>query len=484
MPIVPSLQLIRRSIASHRQDASSKAPIDQLVELGSWMVVLGTIRAICSFADLVGAFVEAWRLDSLTFAALGTLTGDHQPIIELLAAWPLFLAFALRRKQWPELLPAAAATFLILSMGGVVALSAQLPHASADGLTVGSFHLTRRAFEHPTISDASLGVLGVTQLLLEFATAVRAILLVPRFRGVTTADPGQTDRARRTRFGRLALYTSLVFLVLIIRLPIWSTYLGALNNSRIFRDFVLRIDPKPARRPRNFVSASKEETRIRETRMRLNVAHREVAMEHFRTGAANYTRIIAFIDSLTGAFRRSEYRFLMAEALNNLAWLEATCPELSVRNPTDAVLHARRAVRLQEKEGIYWNTLGAAYYRDGEWRSAKDALVRSLELRDGGDSSDWFLLAMVGLKLGDKEEAREWYDRAVAWFHRSRPNDPELYRFQVEAAELLGLEEPEPPPVSPAAKARSAPLLRYRSSALEERNGAPTADSAPKPLSK
>ena len=69
--------------------------------------------------------------------------------------------------------------------------------------------------------------------------------------------------------------------------------------------------------------------------------------------------------------------------------------------------------------GMYWNTLGVAYFRVQDWDEATKALGRSMELRsDGkGDSYDWFFLAMIHARKDQKEEGRQWYDRAVAWFH-------------------------------------------------------------------
>ena len=58
-----------------------------------------------------------------------------------------------------------------------------------------------------------------------------------------------------------------------------------------------------------------------------------------------------------------------------------------------------------------------------------------MELRKGGDSFDWFLLAMSHWQLGDKEEARTWYDRAVEWMDKNQPENEELRRFRAEAAE-------------------------------------------------
>jgi hypothetical protein len=64
-----------------------------------------------------------------------------------------------------------------------------------------------------------------------------------------------------------------------------------------------------------------------------------------------------------------------------------------------------------------------------------------MELRKGGDSHDWFFLAMTHWQLGAKDKARAWYDRAVQWMDKNQPDNEELRRFRAEAAELLGLNE-------------------------------------------
>src|SRR5207247_1141032 len=102
---------------------------------------------------------------------------------------------------------------------------------------------------------------------------------------------------------------------------------------------------------------------------------------------------------------------------------------------------AKQAVEREPKEGTYWNTLGAAHYRAGDWQAAIAALDKSMELRQGGDSFDWFFLAMAHWRLGGKEKARKWYDQAVAWMDKNKPHHGELRRFRAEAAELLGREE-------------------------------------------
>ena len=442
MQIIRPMRLVRRSSAAQTHVHNSTLSADHLVELSSWMMVLGTVRLVCAFADYAGSFLVQWRGDSLPFEIARTYTQDDQPIVGLCAAWPLLLALAVRRKRWPELLPAAAATFLILSIGGGVALGAESIQKRATEITIGSFHLATRAFKQPTISDVSLIVLGVIQLLAEFATAVRAVLLVPRFRGGTTAPSAKTDGARRARFGRLAVFASVGYLVLMMRLTLWSTYLEILDNSTNFREFVLGDDSSPGQ-PRNFVKLPKDQMELASTQMKLRMANRDLTFDRFAAARANYVHVIASADSQSGGALPAEYGFILAEALNSLAWLQATCPSPEFRNSGEAVRHARRAVEMNGREGAYWNTLGAAYYRNGDWKSAKDALSRSMALRNGGDGFDWLFVALVELKLGRKEKAREWYDKAAATFRQFGRGDRDLYRICVEAAHELGLPEPE-----------------------------------------
>jgi tetratricopeptide (TPR) repeat protein len=134
-----------------------------------------------------------------------------------------------------------------------------------------------------------------------------------------------------------------------------------------------------------------------------------------------------------------------ASLLNELADLLADCPDAERRRPAEAVALARRAVAQAPATGTYWNTLGVAAYRSGDWPAAKDALSRSMELRQGGDALDWFYLAMCDHRLGKDREAREWYDRAVAWLDGHWPPGQDVVRAHHEAAELLGLPAPAAP---------------------------------------
>jgi hypothetical protein len=50
-------------------------------------------------------------------------------------------------------------------------------------------------------------------------------------------------------------------------------------------------------------------------------------------------------------------------------------------------------------------------------------------------------LNLSEIRLGQKPEARKYYDRAVMWMAKNRPKHHELRRFRAEAEQLLGLKK-------------------------------------------
>jgi serine/threonine protein kinase/tetratricopeptide (TPR) repeat protein len=130
-----------------------------------------------------------------------------------------------------------------------------------------------------------------------------------------------------------------------------------------------------------------------------------------------------------------------AAAHNNLAWTLATCPDPKLRDPRRAVAHAKIAVQLGGPETPNWcHTLGVASYRAGDCKAALAALDKRFALQAGGGTSwDWFFYAMAHWQLRNKELARQYYEKAVAWMEQNAPNEDELRRFRAEAEELLGL---------------------------------------------
>jgi tetratricopeptide (TPR) repeat protein len=448
MALASTLRLQRRFFAGRRLEGSGSTDSYRLLELTSLMIVLGTIRLVCSTVDYSIAFYEGSLREPSWVSFLGEFFTEHHPIVALCAAWPLFMAIALRRVQWHQLLPAAGATFLILALGGILELVAEWANAQGDGVTVGSFHISRRAFLHTTALDVALVVIGLVQLALELVAAACAFWLFGNGRHAQSGNDARLALARRARYGRLALYVSLGFMVVMIRLPVWATYVEILNNSPIVRQYVLQTDDRP-RRPRRSPRLTPEEQRMRELQNVMAKAYEANQRQQFLVAKDAYTRAIALVDATAAANLQSVFETNLAEALNNLAWLLATCPEVALREPKAAVDYARRAVELRPANGNYWNTLGVAHYRAGDWLLSEQALKRSMQNRNEGDSADWFFLAIDESKLGrGQERARAWYDKAVTWFHDRRPADPELFRFQVEAATALGLPAPEQPPIN------------------------------------
>ena len=104
------------------------------------------------------------------------------------------------------------------------------------------------------------------------------------------------------------------------------------------------------------------------------------------------------------------------------------------------------------------NTLALAEYRMGLWAESIAASDRAIGLSTEVDASNWFFLAMARWQLGEKDQARKWFDKAVAWTKEKDPKNAELLQFWMEAAELLSQPGPnEPGPSSPTAPAVDKP---------------------------
>jgi eukaryotic-like serine/threonine-protein kinase len=130
-----------------------------------------------------------------------------------------------------------------------------------------------------------------------------------------------------------------------------------------------------------------------------------------------------------------------AQAYNGFAWLLATSSDAKQRAPARAVELAQKAVELSPKDVGIWNTLGIAHCRNDEWKAGVEALTKSMDLSQGGGAFDWFFLAMSHWNLDNKEEARKWFEQAVAWMEKNEPQNEQLLRFRAEAAALLGVND-------------------------------------------
>jgi len=132
----------------------------------------------------------------------------------------------------------------------------------------------------------------------------------------------------------------------------------------------------------------------------------------------------------------------VAGEINSAAWSLCIDPDPDLQCARVAVQLARKAVELEPTIGSFWNTLGTAQYRAGNWPAAIEALRKASELYEGrAFSHDAFFLAMSHWQLGDKERARKWYGVALVWMEKQARTNAELIRFRTEAASLLDLSQ-------------------------------------------
>ncbi len=97
---------------------------------------------------------------------------------------------------------------------------------------------------------------------------------------------------------------------------------------------------------------------------------------------------------------------------------------------------AQLAVQLEPRSTVHHNCLGVAQYRAGNWEAA----IQELKHLGSADEEYWVFLAMAYWQLGDRAEARRYYDRVVRYADTQSPTDPLLARYINEAAQLLGIE--------------------------------------------
>jgi serine/threonine protein kinase/Tfp pilus assembly protein PilF/sugar lactone lactonase YvrE len=151
-------------------------------------------------------------------------------------------------------------------------------------------------------------------------------------------------------------------------------------------------------------------------------------LRQYAQAAADYERVIALLPE-------------HALACNNLAWLLVAGPK-ELQNGKKAVPYAERAVKLAPMNWLYHNTFGLALYRADRYQDAITPPETSLKGNNGTtEGFDLLFLAMCHAKLGDKDKAKDCFDRALKWTetHKDLPAQwtEELRAFRAEAEEVL-----------------------------------------------
>jgi tetratricopeptide (TPR) repeat protein len=149
-----------------------------------------------------------------------------------------------------------------------------------------------------------------------------------------------------------------------------------------------------------------------------------------------------------------------SEAHAELSMIYSNCPDARFRNADRALELAAKAVKLGPVYSTASTALGLARYRLGQWHEAALAFEKALQLgadntmgsgRRWGDAVNQFSLAMAHWQMGEQDEARRRYSRAVGLMEKDKKaldqspqQKEELVRFRAEAAELLKIPPPAP----------------------------------------
>jgi hypothetical protein len=148
------------------------------------------------------------------------------------------------------------------------------------------------------------------------------------------------------------------------------------------------------------------------------------------------------LDILTELTRRhsdiSDLQQRWCDCGNDLAWLLLNHPDSESHGFAYALTLATQVVQKCSDREVYWNTLGAAYLRNGDPTAAVAALNRAIALAGEDNPFNHVFLAMAYAQLGDREQAQHWLAQAILLKEQDYPDHPELTCFCDEARAAIG----------------------------------------------
>jgi tetratricopeptide (TPR) repeat protein len=196
---------------------------------------------------------------------------------------------------------------------------------------------------------------------------------------------------------------------------------------------------------RLFESVVGRESDTTEIRTRAAVCHRNLGLIALQTSrpaiaVSEFERAVWILERLASNSRqkRSEVSMHLVTARGNLALTLASGASPTPRNLKRAVTLARQNTELSPDVAETWNLLAAIELKMGSIQPAIKDLEQSMELRKGGDSHEWFLLACAHALNGDRDKARQFYNRAVHWMEAHQPRQQDLLELRSRTAQLLG----------------------------------------------
>ncbi|HEV3167997.1 MAG TPA: protein kinase [Isosphaeraceae bacterium] len=306
--------------------------------------------------------------------------------------------------------------------------------------------LTRMIMRLPTADEAYLRAIALYEQLIAESPRERGprekIVGVLQYRALmmtlTSGFPkAERDYCRSLDISR-GLVTDFPEKVELYTTLIQQTLTLAENYEQFMQD------PRKAEQARRglvvfFDSLADEVPSVPQLRLPLAQAYRELGSQLAAKGLHR---------EAVPLFRKSlELQPINPPLLNNLAWFYVNDPAQPAYDPDEGIVLAKRAVSADASSAAAWNTLSVAFYRNRDWDAAIEALEKSMQLSSGGLPRDYLFMAMALWQKGEREDADNWYMKATTTIGKdaSLDRDPELKRFQAEAATLLGKDAPSQP---------------------------------------
>jgi uncharacterized protein HemY len=108
-----------------------------------------------------------------------------------------------------------------------------------------------------------------------------------------------------------------------------------------------------------------------------------------------------------------------------------------LRDPAKSAQLAQAAVKQLSADPDAWLVLGAAEFRKENWHAARAALEKAAELSNRGTPPAWTLSALSLWRIGEKDSALRWLNKAKDSVKGGEFCDADLRMLLREAEDLI-----------------------------------------------